>query len=78
MHKIMATVTNALMDARQNLVGFAPLFGTLFRFGLLASSLCQCFFITTKEARVVYELTIGQGHERIKASIKANSVRAGR
>ncbi len=74
MHKVMATVPYTFMDTRQNLVGFAAaLWFAFFVLGLLSASLCQCFFITAKEARVVYELAVGQGQKGVQASVKPDA-----
>ncbi len=72
--EIMPSVTNTLMDARQNFVGLLAWLGTFLGFGLLPASLCQSLFIMSEEARVAYKLPIGQGQEGVQARVKANGI----
>ncbi len=74
MNKVMATVPDALMDTRQNFVCFLAFRASLLGFGLLPARLCQCLFVLAEEARVVHELAIGQGKERVQPGVKANSL----
>ena len=70
--EIMAAVANALMDTRQNLVGFLSRRASFLGFGLLSASLRQCLLVTAEEARIFNELAAGQGHERIQSRVKSN------
>lgn len=78
MNKIMATVSDTLMDTGQNLVGFSALFRTLLCLGLLAACFCQCLLVFAEEARVFNELAIGQSQKRVQPSVKANRFIRGR
>lgn len=77
MAEIMATVSDALVDAGKNLVGFAPLTSdfittSLPSFGLFASCFRQRLLITAEEARVLNELAIRQSSEGFHSNIYAN------
>jgi hypothetical protein len=76
--KVMTTITDTLMDTRQNLVGLAPFTAALLGLGLLPASFCQRFFVSAEEARVVYKLTVGQSQKRVQPRVKTNSIRAWR
>ncbi len=71
-NKIMTPVAHPLMDTRENSVGFLSRRASLFCFSLFPASLCESIFIAAEEARIVYELAIGQRQERVEASVKAH------
>ncbi len=50
MNKVMPSIANSLMDARQNLVGFTPFAASLLGLGLLPACFCQRFSSLSDEA----------------------------
>ncbi len=84
MNKVMAAVANPFVDARQNFVGFTTLTSdfimtdfitaALFGLGLPSARLRQSLFVLAEEARVVYELAVGQSQKAVQARVKANHV----
>ena len=68
----MATVTDALMDAGDNLLGLAPCAGTASLLRQPALCLRQSLLVLAEEARVPNVLAVGQRGEGLQANVNAD------
>jgi len=69
--EIMTTIANALVNTRQNFVGFAPLRASLLRLGLLASCFSKSLFVNAEELRIIDKSAIAESGERLKSEVNA-------
>lgn len=72
MHEIMATVTNPLMDTRDDLLGFPPLAGTTNLFCQLPLCFGKGLLITAEETRIGDVLPVGHGRKGFQPNINAD------
>jgi len=62
---------NPLMHTSDSLAVLAPLWGTLAKFGMLALDAGYGFLFSTKEARILDFLSIGEGCKGLQANVNA-------
>ena len=68
-NKVMPTVANPLMDARDDLLGFPPLAGAANLFGEFPLSLCQSILVLAKEAWIFDVLTVGKRRKGFQPNV---------
>ena len=72
MDEVMTTITNTLMNTRQNLIGLAPCIGAFRGLSLLAPSFSKCLFVNAKELRIGDKRTVAESRERLDAEVNAD------
>src|SRR5579871_2678768 len=71
-NKVMASITDALMNTRDSFLSLATFPATLLLLLELALGLRQCLLLLAQEARVLDELTVREGRELFDANIYAD------